>query len=155
MTGAAETEADGAAPVRVRIALLVSEFNGGVTSRMEAVARECAQRRDDAEVVRVARVPGVYDMPVVADALLRSPGVDAVVVLGAVVRGQTKHDEVIAHAAARTLSEMSVRHGKPVALGVTGPGMHERQAHARIRPVAERAVAAAVRVFQELGRIGG
>lgn len=135
------------------IALVVADFNGEVTSRMQAVAEEKAQQLE-IRVREVAHAPGSYDMPVIVDALLGREDIDAVVTLGAVVRGQTKHDEVISHAAARALSDLSVRHGKPVSLGISGPGMRERQAYARIRPVAERAVEAVLKVSKELKRVG-
>ena len=105
------------------------------------------------KTTHTCKVPGVYDMPIVVDLLLQQADVDAVVTLGAVIRGQTKHDEVISHSTARALADLSVKYQKPVSLGVSGPGMHERQAYARIRPVAERAVEAAVKVSVELGRI--
>lgn len=136
----------------MNIALVVSRFNGDVTSRMLAVAREKAAAMG-LSVGRVCAVPGAYDMPVVVDALLGRDDVDAVVALGAIVRGKTRHDEAIAHAAFSALADISVRRGKPVGLGISGPGMHERQAYARIRPVAERAVEAAAAVSAELGRI--
>ena len=101
----------------------------------------------------VCRVPGAFDMPVAVDALLRNDAVQGVATLGAVIKGQTKHDEVISHATARALQDLSVRYGKPVSLGVTGPGMRERQAYARIRPVAERAVEAVAAISLELEKI--
>lgn len=136
----------------MNVALVVSRFNGDVTSRMLAVAREKADAMG-LSVAQVRAVPGAYDMPVVVDALLARDDVDAVVALGAIVRGKTRHDEAIAHAAFSALADISVRRGKPVGLGISGPGMHERQAYARIRPVAERAVEAAAAVAGELGRI--
>lgn len=104
-------------------------------------------------VVHVCRVPGAFDMPVVVDALLRKDVVEGVAALGAVIKGQTKHDEVISHATARSLQDLSVRYGKPVSLGVTGPGMRERQAYARIRPVAEHAVETVASLHAGLERI--
>lgn len=136
----------------MRVAIVVSRFNGEVTGRMLEVALEKAGRMD-LEVPFTCGVPGSYDMPVVVDALLRKEEVDAVAVLGAIVKGQTKHDEVIAQATAASLQRLAVRYGKPVALGITGPGMSERQAYARIRPVAERAIEAAAAVHGELERI--
>ena len=133
----------------MNIALVVSRFNGDITSRMLAVAREKAAAMG-LSVERVCTVPGAYDMPVVVDALLARADIDAVVTLGAIIRGQTRHDEAIAHAAFSALSDISVRRGKPVALGISGPGMHERHAYARIRPVAERAVEAAAATAGEL-----
>lgn len=136
----------------MNIALVVAEFNEKITSRMQAVAQERAAQLK-LGVKHIARVPGSYDMPVIVDALLQRKDIDAVVTLGAVIKGQTKHDEVISHAAARALSELSVRHKKPVSLGISGPGMQERHAYARIRPVAERAVEAALKVSKELEKI--
>jgi len=138
----------------LNIAIVVAEFNEEIASRMQAVAEERAGQLK-ISVRHVARVPGSYDMPVVVDALLQRRDIDAVVTLGAVIKGQTKHDEVISHAAARALSDLSVRHRKPVSLGISGPGMQKRQAYARIRPVAERAVEAALKISKELERIPG
>ncbi len=104
-------------------------------------------------VVHTSWVPGSFDMPVVVDALLRKDDVDGIVTLGAIIKGQTKHDEVIGHSTARILSELSVKYGKPVSLGVTGPGMQEQHALARIRPVAQRAVEAVLQIDGELAKI--
>lgn len=136
----------------MNIAIVVSEFNDEVTSKMLEVALEKA-RSLKISISHTCKVPGVFDMPVVIDALLRRKEVDAVVTLGAVIKGQTKHDELIAGVAAKSLNELALRYQKPVSLGITGPGMSERQAHQRIRPVAERAVEAAKKLHDELRRI--
>ncbi len=136
----------------MNIAIVVSDFNEEITSRMLQVARERASLLG-LGVVHVSHVPGAYDMPLVVDHLLRNPGIDAVATLGAIIRGQTKHDEAIAQAVSRALSDLSLKHQKPVSMGITGPGMTERQAYARIRPVAERSVEAAAKVSQEIERI--
>ncbi len=99
------------------------------------------------------KVPGVFDMPIIIDALLKKKEVDAAVTLGAVIKGQTKHDELISNVTARALIELSIKHQKPVTLGITGPGMSDRQAFQRIRPVAERAVEAAQTLFEELQKM--
>ncbi|MDE1861369.1 MAG: 6,7-dimethyl-8-ribityllumazine synthase [Thaumarchaeota archaeon] len=136
----------------MNIAIVVSEFNHEITSRMLEVALEKA-RLLKMKVAQTCSVPGVYDMPIVVDALLRKETVDGVVTLGAVIKGQTRHDELIANVAARALSELSVRYQKPVSLGITGPGMSERQAHQRIRPVSERAVEAVQKIAEELKKV--
>ena len=92
-------------------------------------------------------------MPIVVNALLQKKDIDGVITLGTIIKGQTKHDEVIANAAARALTDLSIKHQKPVSLGITGPGMQERHAYARIRPVAERAVEAILKISGELERI--
>jgi len=136
----------------LNIAIIVSDFNEKITSRMLQVARERA-KRSGIEIVHISHVPGAYDAPLAAETLLRHDRVDALVVLGAIIRGQTKHDEVIAHTVSRTLTKLSLKHDKPISLGITGPGMSERQAYARIRPVAQRAVDAASRMCAELENI--
>ena len=136
----------------MNIAIVASEFNHKVTSRMLDVALEKANVLK-LNVKYTCKVPGVFDMPLVVDTLLEKKDVDAVVTLGAVIKGKTKHDELIANTTTTRLTKLSLKHKKPVSLGITGPGMGERQAYARIRPVAERAVEAAVKVSNELDRI--
>ena len=131
---------------------MVSEFNEEVTFRMLSVAEEKAKKMK-LKISYICKVPGAYDMPIVIDALLQKKHVDGVVTLGAIIKGQTKHDEVIAHSTANALTALSIKYQKPVSLGITGPGMQERHAHARIRPVAERAVESVVKIFNELQRI--
>ena len=136
----------------MNIAIVVSEFNEEVTSRMLAVAKEKAELMK-LKILHICMVPGAYDMPIIVDSLLNKKDIDAVVTLGAIIKGQTKHDEVISHAVAQALTDLSLKHKKPVSLGISGPGMQERHAHARIRPVAERAVEAVVKISGELKRI--
>jgi len=136
----------------MNLAIVVSEFNKDVTSRMLSVAQEKAESMK-LKIVHTSTVLGSFDMPVIVDALLKKSDVDGIVTLGAIITGQTKHDEVISHATAKTLTELSVKYQKPVSLGIIGPALQEKHAHARIRPVAERAVEAAERIFDELKRI--
>jgi len=131
---------------------VVSEFNEEVTSRMLAVAQEKANTLK-LKILHVCTVPGAYDMPIIVNSLLEKNDVDAIVTLGAIIKGQTKHDEVISHSTAQALTALSIKYQKPVSLGISGPGMQERHAYARIRPVAERAVEAVVKISNELKRI--
>ncbi len=136
----------------MNIAIVVSEFNHEVTSRMLSVAQEKAKKLK-LKITYTCEVPGAYDMPIIVNSLLQKKNVDGVVTLGAIIKGQTKHDEKISHAAANALTQLSVKYQKPVAHGISGPGMQERHAYARIRPVAERAVEAVVKITNELARI--
>ena len=136
----------------MNIAIVVSEFNDNVTSRMHKVALEKA-RELKLNVKYECKVPGVFDMPLVIDTLLQKKDIDAVVTLGAIIKGQTKHDEVIASVVAARISKLSIKHQKPISLGISGPGLSERQAFARIRPVSERAVEAVSKAAKELRRI--
>jgi 6,7-dimethyl-8-ribityllumazine synthase len=136
----------------LNIAIVVAEFNEKITSRMYEVALEKAKNLK-LNVKYTSRVPGIFDMPLIIDKLLQKKDVDGVVTLGAVIKGQTKHDEIIAHSTARNIAKLSLKHQKPVSFGISGPGMSERQAYARIRSVSENAVSAVQKVNAELKRI--
>ena len=131
---------------------MVAEFNQDITSKMLNVALEKAKSLK-LNIKYTCKVPGVFDMPLVIDTLLQKKEVDAVITLGAIIKGQTKHDELIANVTARALADLSIKHQKPVSLGITGPGMSDRQAHARIRPAAERAVEAVEKIMTQLEKI--
>ncbi|AKT35285.1 MAG: 6,7-dimethyl-8-ribityllumazine synthase [Pyrobaculum sp.] len=129
----------------VRLALVVAEFNYDVTQLMLQKAIDHAKFLG-AEVVYVVKVPGVYDIPTVLRDLVMKEEVDAVATLGAVIQGATKHDEVVAQQAARKILDISVESGKPVALGIIGPGANRMQALERVEEYARRAVEAAVKL---------
>ena len=137
----------------MNIAIVVSEFNQEITSKMLDIALQKAKSLN-LNIKYTCKVPGVFDIPLVIDTLLQKKEVDAVVTLGAVIKGQTKHDELITNVTARALMDLSIKYQKPVTLGITGPGMTDRQAQARIRPVAERAVDAVEKIADQLGKIG-
>jgi 6,7-dimethyl-8-ribityllumazine synthase len=129
----------------VRLALVVAEFNYDVTQLMLQKAIDHAKFLG-AEVVYVVKVPGVYDIPTVLRDLVMKEEVDAVAALGAVIQGATKHDEVVAQQAARKILDISVESGKPVTLGIIGPGANRMQALERVEEYARRAVEAAVKL---------
>ena len=132
----------------VTLGLVVARFNRAVTEEMEASAREAAAERD-ATVVESVPVPGVYDAPLAADRLARRGDVDAVAVVGAVVTGDTDHDQVIGRATAAALTDVSLDRDTPVVLGVSGPGMSGAEARERVGKGAE-AVNAAVEMVEAL-----
>ena len=136
----------------MNIAIVVSEFNDEITSKMLDVAIEKAKDLK-LNIKFTCRVPGVFDMPIVIDSLLKKKEIDAIVTLGTVIKGQTKHDELITNTTVRAITELSIKYKKPVTLGITGPGMSDRQAQARIRPVAERAVEAVEKIAKQLRKI--
>ena len=136
----------------MNIAIVVAEFNQNVTSRMHQIAIETANNLK-LNIKYTCKVPGIFDMPLIIDKLLEKKDVDGVVTIGAVIKGQTKHDEIISHSTARNIAKLSLKHQKPVSLGISGPGMSERQAYARIRLVSENAVNAVQKVSRELKRI--
>ena len=134
----------------VQLGLVVAQYDkhGQVIEAMETSARETAAARD-VTIVATQEVPGSYDTPLAADRLARRDDVDAVAVLGAIVSGDTDHDQVIADAAAQGLTRVSLDRDTPVTLGVIGPGMSQDEAAARTDKGGE-AVATAVSLAMEL-----
>lgn len=130
----------------VALGIVVARFNRPVTEEMEEEALDAAEAAD-ADVAVVERVPGAFDTPLVADRLARRDDIDAVAVLGAVVTGDTDHDQVITHSTARTLQQVSLDRDTPVTLGITGPGMSGDEAFARTENGA-RAVDAALELLE-------
>ncbi|HLE96962.1 MAG TPA: 6,7-dimethyl-8-ribityllumazine synthase [Candidatus Thermoplasmatota archaeon] len=122
------------APARVslpHLAIVVGEYNTEVTTAME---KRAVQRAHDLgyEPDPIVRVLGSYDLPFAVDLALQRTDVIAAVAIGAVVTGETGHDELIATATAKTLQELMLLHGKPIGLAITGPKQTYAQAEARL-----------------------
>jgi len=134
----------------VKLGLVAADFNFDVTSLMLERARRHAEFLG-AELMTI-HVPGVFDMPAVIKKLLARKDIDAVVMIGAVIKGDTLHDEVIMHASAQAAAQLAAQTGKPVGFGVTGPGMTRDQAIDRIDN-ARNAVESVVKLLQALKQI--
>lgn len=121
---------------KFNIGIVVSEYNFDITSMM----LERAQAQADfleVEVPKVIRVPGVFDMPLAIKKLLNDDGIDGVVTLGAVIEGETEHDDIVIQHASRKITDLAVEYGKPVSLGISGPGMSRLQAEKRVEKARE------------------
>ncbi|MFY4815121.1 6,7-dimethyl-8-ribityllumazine synthase [Halorubrum salsamenti] len=130
------------------VGLVIAQFYETMAEEMEDRAQERILERD-AEITTTVYVPGVYDTPLAADRLARCDEIDAVTVLGAVVTGDTDHDQVVTHTAADKLGDVSLDRDTPVTFGVIGPDMSSAEAHERIE-YAVNAVDAAVDTVREL-----
>jgi 6,7-dimethyl-8-ribityllumazine synthase len=135
----------------IRIGIVGSEYNYDIVMEMISLAKEHAGFLG-AEVTKVVKVPGVYDMPLAVKTLLARKDVDGVVTLGAVIEGETEHDEVVIQHAARKITDLSLEYNKPVGLGITGPGMTRLQASARIER-AKAAVESVVKMHKRLNEL--
>ena len=138
--------------MKVRIGFVVSEFNYDITSKMLERAKKHAESLG-ADVKYICHVPGTFDMPLMIEKLLRKKEIEAVVTLGAIIKGETKHHEVIANTAARLIADLSLKYGKPVSFGISGPDMSKSQARDRINAVSIRAVTAAVRMTNRIKQL--
>ena len=116
---------------RYKLGMVAAEFNYEVTSLMIERAKAEAEFLE-VDIARTIMVPGVFDMPLAIKTLLKDPEIDAVITLGAVIEGETDHDQVVIAQASRRIMDLSTEFDKPVAFGVTGPGMTELQAMDRI-----------------------
>ncbi len=102
-----------------RIALLVSRFNSFVVESLLQGAIDTLQRHGaDPRDLQIVRVPGAWEMPVVAQRLAASKRFDAIIALGAVIRGGTPHFEYVAGECTKGLSTVSLKYDIPVAFGV-------------------------------------
>jgi 6,7-dimethyl-8-ribityllumazine synthase len=103
----------------IRVAIVVSRFNELVTKQLLAGALDCLRRHGAADdAVSVAWVPGAFEIPLVAQRLASSGSVDAVICLGAVIRGATAHFDYVAGQAAAGVARAALDTGLPVIFGV-------------------------------------
>ena len=103
----------------LRFALVVGRFNELISGRLYEGALDCLKRHDVADGdVDAAWVPGAFEMPLVAARLARSGSYDAVICIGAVIRGGTPHFDYVAGEAAKGIANVSLDTGVPVVFGV-------------------------------------
>ena len=137
--------------VKYKIGAVVAEFNYDITQMMLELAKEEAKVLD-AEITKVIVVPGVFDMALAIKKLIQKDEIDAIITLGAVIEGATDHDQIVAQHASRKIADLSLEYNKPVALGISGPGMTRLDAHKRI-DYGKKAVEAAVKMCKRLEEI--
>ena len=105
----------------VAIAIVVSRFNSFVVDRLyDGAIKTLKENGVKEENITVVRVPGAFEIPVAVDALLDDDDreYDAVITLGAIIRGETPHFEYIANECARGISQSALDYGVPVIFGV-------------------------------------
>lgn len=102
-----------------RFALVVSRFNAEVVSKLEQAASETLKRHGvPAGNITVVFVPGAFEIPLMAKRLAVSGNFDAVITLGAVIRGGTPHFEYVAGECARGVAAVALETGVPTIFGV-------------------------------------
>lgn len=104
---------------KTRVAILATRWNVEIVDALRAGARRCLADWGLADKhVREFLAPGAFELPLAATALMKTGRFDAVIVLGAVIRGDTPHFEFVAGECSRGLREASVKHGIPLGFGV-------------------------------------
>lgn len=103
----------------LRVAIIVSRFNSFITDRLLEGALDGIRRTGgDPDAAELIRVPGSWEMPVVAAELARQKRHDAILCLGAVIRGETPHFDYVAGNAASGLAHIAAETGVPIAFGI-------------------------------------
>jgi 6,7-dimethyl-8-ribityllumazine synthase len=126
----------------LKLGILCARWNPTVTDAMVSSACAALGRHGArAEDVLLVRVPGAFELPVAARTLIETEKPDAVVALGAIVRGETSHHEVLGNAVASALAALSAETGVPVGFGLLTCDTMD-QARSRVAKGAEAAEAA-------------
>jgi 6,7-dimethyl-8-ribityllumazine synthase len=122
---------------RPAVGIVVSRFNGEITSRLLERALEVLTEVGVArDAIMIMPVPGAFELPLAAMALAKTRRYSCIVALGCVIRGETPHFDLIAHEAASGLQLAAIETGVPVSFGVLACENRE-QAEARIDRAAE------------------
>ncbi len=102
-----------------RFGIVVAQWNAQVTGSLLNGAYEALTKYGaSAENIRIAYVPGSYELTSGADILLRDRSLDAVICLGCVIQGETKHFDFICSAVAHGITNAALKHNKPIIFGV-------------------------------------
>jgi 6,7-dimethyl-8-ribityllumazine synthase len=103
----------------LRFAIVVSRFNSFITERLLAGATDALTRTGaDLDSIDIVKVPGSWEVPLVAGELARQKRYDAIICLSAVIRGETPHFDYVAAEAAKGIAQVASQTGVPVAFGV-------------------------------------
>ncbi|MCE5154557.1 6,7-dimethyl-8-ribityllumazine synthase [Staphylococcus hyicus] len=103
----------------LKIGIVVSRFNGFITSRLVDGANDALKRHQVKEDdIDIAYVPGAFELPIVAKKMAQSGKYDAVITLGCVIRGATTHYDYVCNEAAKGIAKASDDSGVPVIFGV-------------------------------------
>jgi len=103
----------------LKIALVVSRFNSFITERLLEGALDCLRRQGVTEDdLTVVRVPGAWEIPVVAKRLTAARAHDAVVCLGAIIRGSTPHFDYVAAEVSKGIAQVTLETGVPISFGI-------------------------------------
>ncbi len=105
--------------MKARIAIVASSFNDYITKGLlKACLAELQRQGLQQGQITTVWVPGSFEIPVAALKLAKRKNIDAVICLGAVIRGETYHFEIVANECARGIMQVSLMTGKPVIMGV-------------------------------------
>ena len=103
----------------IKVAIVAARFNEFITSKLLSGALDCLKRHEAAdEDITVVWVPGAFEVPVAAKKLAAAKKYDAIICLGAVIRGATPHFDYVCAEASKGIAAVSMEYGLPVAFGI-------------------------------------
>lgn len=106
-------------PQGIRVGIVAARFNEFITSKLVAGAKDGLLRHDvKEEDIDVAWVPGAFEIPLIAKKLAKSGKYDAVICVGAVIRGSTSHYDYVCSEVSKGIASVSLESGIPVMFGV-------------------------------------
>jgi 6,7-dimethyl-8-ribityllumazine synthase len=104
---------------QARYCLVVSRWNGFIVEQLEKGALDALRRHGAEEAdLTIVRVPGAFEMPVAIERIAAKGDQDAIIAVGAVIRGGTPHFEYVASECVKGMAQVSLKHGIPVTFGV-------------------------------------
>ncbi|PID46117.1 MAG: 6,7-dimethyl-8-ribityllumazine synthase [Proteobacteria bacterium] len=106
-------------PTKARYGIAVGRFNGFVVeSLLEGAVDALVRHGVDRSDIEITRVPGAFELPLMAQHMAQSNKYDAIIALGAVIRGSTPHFDIVANESAKGLSTVALNSGLPVINGI-------------------------------------
>tara|TARA_B100000768_G_scaffold167510_1_gene171643 strand:+ start:64 stop:858 length:795 start_codon:yes stop_codon:yes gene_type:complete len=134
----------------VRLGVVIGEFHNVLMDRMLEDARVSAEAMGG-RVDQVVWVPGTYEAPLVVERMLEDDALDAVCVVGYIEKGSTLHGQEMGSTCSLIFKQLELEHGKPVGMGIIGPGATAEQAEGRVA-YAGNAIRASIRMARYMAK---
>ena len=130
------------------ITIICGEFHKKeVTEMLEEVRRVAAE--NNLHIAEEIWVNGSYEKPLALKRVLQKETIDAVVLLGIIERGETKHGLIMGHTVMQAIINLELEYMKPVGIGILGPEILPSQIPSRLLPTAKKAVLAVARMLEK------
>ena len=130
----------------MNLAIVTADFNSKITNKMESIAKKQAIKLG-AAIKQTIHVPGAFEIPFAVKKLIKQKEINGIITLGAVIKGDTDHDQVVANNAAEQILKLSLKYEKPVSLGIIGPNATRTQAEEKLESYAKRAAEAVIKML--------
>ena len=114
-----------------KVGIVIGEFHKDIAEKMLEDAKKKLDEKG-AVLKQTVWIPGSFEAPLAAKKLLERTDIDCLVVLGFIEKGETMHGQQMGLVVAKTLKELELQYGKPIGMGIIGPGAVRKQALKRI-----------------------